>query len=136
MSRNHQGKQGDLVQCRVWLPSGIRNQAVTVSKLVGYHALGPFLRQLIVEGVAAKAREMPRTHLHLRPNSHVYQVHRKRFTPLVQSAGGERVWVLGVGPTLPKALGGGICYKADVTSGDETGGIEGRGVFVRQVDCF
>ena len=133
------GKVGNrMVQVRVWLPEPVKNQAIITGSQLGFDALGVYLRHLVCAAVANDAQRLPRTHLRLRPHVHIYnrQGSKGRFVPLIESAGNERVWVLAVGPTLPKSLGGGICYLADVTRGDEEDGVEGRGVFVRQVDCF
>jgi hypothetical protein len=113
----------------------LKDQALILARKQGHSSLSPYLRELISRGVAEDLKRHPATYLTLRPNVTVYKVKGEdRYSPLVKSLGGERVWMLAQVPGLPSSMGGGTGYLCDITAGKVPGGVEGRGVLVLAED--
>lgn len=134
-SRSGSSRSAQEGYVRLRLGNELKRTVQLLSSRQDWPSLSAYLRHLVARGVNEDLQRMPALHLDLRPSSTVFRMTGAGgLQPLGRSQGGERVWVISVMANLPSSLGGGLGYVCDVVAGDG-GGLEARGVVVREEDC-
>lgn len=121
----------DLVDVRVKIPR-VLYERMTILCLLRGEIRHEWMRTALLNAIESGLAAFPARVVWLRPGATIYSRDGSTYTPICRAAGGERAWPIEVVPFPSTIAPDRQGWCVDVTS--DSGGYEGRGVFVAMDD--